>query len=131
MLRAGLLWLSEQPQVFRFVRSSSLARRFASRFVAGETIDTAIAALKDLNAAKLSASLDLLGESVHSADEARAAQASYLELLDRIKGSGADANVSVKLTAMGLDIDEGLCLANLRSIIGRAKQYHSFVRLDM
>ena len=131
MLRAGLLWLSEQPQVFRFVRSSALARRFASRFVAGETIDTAIAALKDLNAAQLSASLDLLGESVHSADEARAAQASYLELLDRIKGSGADANVSVKLTAMGLDIDEGLCLANLRAIIGRAKQYHSFVRLDM
>jgi proline dehydrogenase len=131
MLRAGLLWLSEQPQVFRFVRSSSLARRFASRFVAGETIDTAIAALKDLNAAKLSASLDLLGESVHSPDEARAAQASYLELLDRINGSGADANVSVKLTAMGLDIDEGLCLANLRAIIGRAKQYHSFVRLDM
>ena len=131
MLRAGLLWLSEQPQVFRFVRSSALARRFASRFVAGETIDTAIAALKDLNAAKLSASLDLLGESVHSADEARAAQTSYLELLDRIKGAGADANVSVKLTAMGLDIDEGLCLANLRAIIDRAKQYHSFVRIDM
>lgn len=131
MLRAGLLWLSEQPQVFRFVRSNGLARRFASRFVAGETIDTAIAALKDLNAAKLSASLDLLGESVNSADEARAAQGSYLELLDRIKVAGADANVSVKLTQMGLDLDEALCLTHLRAIIGRAKQYHSFVRLDM
>ena len=131
MLRAGLLWLSEQPQVFRFVRSNGLARRFASRFVAGETIDSALGALKELNAAKLSASLDLLGESVNSADEARAAQGSYLELLDRIKSAGADANVSVKLTQMGLDVDEALCVAHLRAIIGRARQYASFVRLDM
>jgi len=131
MLRAGLLWLSEQPRVFRFVRSNGLARRFASRFVAGETIDSAILALKDLNAAGISASLDLLGESVRSAEEARAAQASYLELLDRIRSAQADSNVSVKLTQMGLDIDEGLCVANLRAIMSRAKQYHSFVRLDM
>jgi len=131
MLRAGLLWLSERPWMFRFVRSNGLARRFASRFVAGESIDSAILALKDLNGAGISASLDLLGESVHSAEEARAAQASYLELLDRIRGAGADSNVSVKLTQMGLDIDEGLCVANLRAIVSRAKQYHSFVRLDM
>jgi proline dehydrogenase len=131
MLRAGLLWLSEQPQVFRFVRSSRLARKFASRFVAGETVDTAIAVLKDLNAANLSVSLDLLGESVNSPDEAKGAQHSYLELLDRIQSAGGNGNVSVKLTQMGLDIDEALCVANLRSIIGRARQYHSFVRLDM
>jgi len=131
MLRAGLLWLSEQPRVFRFVRSNGLARRFASRFVAGETIDSAILALKDLNTLGISASLDLLGESVHSADEARTAQAQYLELLDRIKSAQADSNVSVKLTQMGLDIDEGLCVANLRAIISRARQYHSFVRIDM
>jgi len=131
MLRAGLLWLSEQPQVFRFVRSSRLAQKFASRFVAGETVDTAIAVLKDLNAANLSVSLDLLGESVNSPEEAKGAQHSYLELLDRIQSAGGNGNVSVKLTQMGLDIDEALCVANLRSIIGRAKQYRSFVRLDM
>ncbi|HET9794441.1 MAG TPA: proline dehydrogenase, partial [Thermoanaerobaculia bacterium] len=85
MLRAGLLWLSEQPQVFRFVRSSRLAQKFASRFVAGETVDTAIAVLKDLNAANLTVSLDLLGESVSSPEEAKGAQHSYLELLDRIQ----------------------------------------------
>src|SRR5205814_5615842 len=79
MLRAGLLWLSEQPRVFRFIRGNGLARRFAARFVAGETVDSGVAALKDLNAAGLTASLDLLGESVHNAAEAQAARDTYLE----------------------------------------------------
>jgi len=131
MLRAGLLWLSEQPQVFRFVRRNGLARRFASRFVAGETVESAVAALRDLNAARLSASLDLLGESVQHAAEAHHARDTYLETLDRIRAAGADANVSVKLTQMGLDIDEALCVANLRAIIAKAKTHGSFVRIDM
>ena len=117
MLRAGLLWLSEQPRVFRFIRGNGLARRFAARFVAGETVDSGVAALKDLNAAGLSASLDLLGESVHNAAEAQAARDTYLETLDRIKAAGADANVSVKLTQMGLDLDEAQCIDNMRAII--------------
>ena len=131
MLRAGLLWLSEQPQIFRFVRRNGLARRFASRFVAGETVESAVAALRDLNAGRLSASLDLLGESVLHAEEAHHARDTYLETLDRIRAAGADANVSVKLTQMGLDIDESLCVANLRAIIGKAKTHGSFVRIDM
>ncbi len=131
MLRAGLLWLSEQPQVFGFVRRNGLARRFASRFVAGETVESAVAALRDLNVAGLSASVDLLGESVQHAEEARQARDTYLETLDRIRAAGADANVSVKLTQMGLDIDEALCVANLRAIIGKAKAHGSFVRIDM
>ena len=131
MLRAGLLWLSEQPQVFRFVRRNGLARRFASRFVAGETVESAVAALRDLNAARLSASLDLLGESVQHPEEAVHARDTYIETLDRIRAAGADANVSVKLTQMGLDIDEALCIANLRAIIAKAKAYGSFVRIDM
>ncbi len=131
MLRASLLWLSEQPQIFRFVRRNGLARRFASRFVAGETVESAVAALRDLNAAALSASLDLLGESVLHAEEAIHARDTYLETLDRIKAAGANANVSVKLTQMGLDIDEALCMANMRAIIGKAKAHGSFVRIDM
>jgi proline dehydrogenase len=131
MLRAGLLWLSEQPRIFRFVRGNGLARRFASRFVAGETVDSAVAALRDINGAGISATLDLLGESVAHADEARHARVTYLEVLDRIRAAGALANVSVKLTQMGLDVDEALCVANLRAIIARAKSYDSFVRLDM
>ncbi|MGH7671623.1 MAG: proline dehydrogenase family protein [Gemmatimonadales bacterium] len=129
MLRASLLWLSEQPRVFRFVRRNGLARRLASRFVAGETVDSAVAALRELNAAGLSASLDLLGESVQRAEEARQARDTYLETLDRIRAAGADANVSVKLTQMGLDLDEALCLANLRAIVAQA--HGSFVRIDM
>ena len=131
MLRASLLWLSERPRLNRFVRRNGFASRFASRFVAGETVDTAMAALRDLNGAHISASLDLLGESVIKPDEARAARDSYLQLLDRIHTAGADANVSVKLTQMGLDIDERLCVENLRSIIGRARTLGCFVRLDM
>jgi len=131
MLRASLLWLSEQPRLNRFVRRNRLASRFASRFVAGETAETALLAVRELNQARISASLDLLGESVHKPEEAAAARAIYLELLDRSHAAGADANVSVKLTQMGLDIDEHLCVENLRAIIGRAKQLGSFVRLDM
>ena len=131
MLRTSLLWLSEQPRIFRFIRGNGLARRFAARFVAGETVDSGVAALKALNAAGITASLDVLGESVHNADEAHAARDTYVETLDRIKVARADANVSVKLTQMGLDIDETLCVENMRAIIARAKTYESFVRIDM
>ncbi len=133
MLRAAFLWLSEQPSIFRFVRENGLARKFASRFVAGETVDEAVTTLHDLNGSNppLSASLDLLGESVLHAEEAQRACKTYLDVLERIHATRANANVSVKLTQMGVDIDEQLCLGNMRAIIGRAKQYDSFVRIDM
>src|SRR5881392_41464 len=101
MLRKTLLYLSSQPRVFRFIRSNGLAKRFANRFVAGETLPEAVAAVKTLNARGISASLDLLGESVTNDREARAARDAYLELLGRIHDQRLDANVSVKLTAMG------------------------------
>lgn len=131
MLRTGLLWLSEQPRIFRFIRGNGLARRFASRFVAGETVDAGVAALKGLNAAGITASLDVLGESVHNATEAHAARDTYLETLDRIRAARADANVSLKLTQMGLDIAERLCIENLRAITAKAQAHGSFVRIDM
>ncbi len=131
MLRTGLLWLSEQPRLFSIIRGNGLARRFASRFVAGETVEAAVAALAQLNAAGIRASLDLLGESVATPAEARAARDTYLETLDRIRHAGADANVSVKLTQMGLAIDERLCVENLRAIIAQARDDGSFVRIDM
>jgi len=131
MIRAGLLWLSEQPRIFKFVRANGLARKFAARFVAGETVESGVAALKQLNAAGITASLDLLGEAVHNAAEARAARDTYLHTLDRIKAAGAAANVSVKLTQMGLDIDAASCVDNLRTIIAAAQADGSFVRIDM
>jgi proline dehydrogenase len=87
--------------------------------------------VRDVNTSKLSASLDLLGESVLHVEEAQRACRTYLDLLDRIHSAQANANVSVKLTQMGLDIDEQVCVDNMRSIIGKARQYGSFVRIDM
>ena len=131
MLRQGILWLSEQKGIFSFVRSNGLARKFASRFVAGETIDQGVAAARELHARGITSSLDLLGESVSKPDEAVAAKAEYLLMLDRLAASGAEVNVSVKLTQMGLDIDEALCERNMREILDRAKAIGAFVRLDM
>jgi proline dehydrogenase len=131
MLRSALLYLSSQPKVFKFVRNNKLAKSFANRFVAGETLDTALAAVARLNARRISASLDLLGESVHNEAEARAAGDAYVNMLDRIHERKADANVSVKLTAMGLDISEELCVAIMHRILQRARDYGTFVRIDM
>jgi proline dehydrogenase len=131
MLRKTLLYLSNQQRVFSFVRRNRLAKRMASRFVAGETAEEAMAAVRALNARGITASLDLLGESVHREEEARATAASYLDLLDRIKQEQLDANVSVKLTAMGLDVSEELCVANMHLVLERARDYDSFVRIDM
>lgn len=131
MLRSSLLYLSRQPAIFRFIRGRDFARTMASRFVAGETVDTAMNAVRNLNASGITASLDLLGENVSSEAEALAARAQYLGLLDTVRSCGLDANVSVKLTAMGQDIDDALCEATMRAILGRAREYGTFVRLDM
>src|SRR5678815_3288727 len=131
MLRKTLLYLSNQQKVFTFVRRNGLARRMASRFVAGETIEEAMTAVRALNARGITASLDLLGESVHREEEARATAQSYLDLLDRIQSQKLDANVSLKLTAMGLDVSEDLCVANMQMVLDRARDYGSFVRIDM
>ena len=131
MLRNALLYLSNQPRVFKFVRTNRIAKGFASRFVAGETLDTAVAAVRELNRRGITASLDLLGESVHNEAEARAAGAEYLKILERIQQEELDANVSVKLTAMGLEVSEELCISIMHDVLGRARDYGSFVRLDM
>ena len=131
MLRSALLYLSNQPKIFKFVRNNGLAKSFANRFVAGETLDTALAAVARLNSRGITASLDLLGESVHNEAEARAAGDAYVAMLDRIHERKVNANVSVKLTAMGLDISEELCVATMHKILQRARDYGSFVRIDM
>jgi proline dehydrogenase len=131
MLRKSLLYLSHQPRIFRFVRNNRFAKRFASRFVAGETIATACAAVAALNLKGITASLDLLGESVTNEAEARETGRQYLELLDEIARRNLDANVSVKLTALGQDIDDALCEEITRAILSRASDHGSFVRLDM
>src|SRR6266487_2845196 len=121
MIRAGLLWLSEQSRIFGFIRGNGLARPFRG----GETGGAGGAAPKGPHAVGISASLDLLGESVTSHSEARAARDTYLETLDRIRHVGADANVSLKLTQMGLEIDERLCIENVRAILAKRSEEHT------
>ncbi|MCE2901799.1 MAG: proline dehydrogenase family protein [Gemmatimonas sp.] len=131
MLRSSLLYLSRQQRIFDFVKNVGFARQMASRFVAGETITTAIEAVARLNDHGITASLDLLGESVTSEAEARETGRQYLEILDRIAARKLHANVSVKLTALGQDISDELGVEVVREVLTRAKQYESFVRLDM
>jgi proline dehydrogenase len=131
MLRSLFLYLSNQQQIFSFVRNNRLAKRFANRFVAGETLDSALAAVRGLNAQGISASLDLLGESVTNEADARQAGRDYLRILDRLNAEKLDGNVSLKLTAMGLDISEDLCVAVTQGVLDRAQQYGTFVRIDM
>ena len=131
MLRNTLLYLSNQQGIFNFVRHNGMAKSFASRFVAGESVTTAIEAVRGLNAKGISASLDLLGESTTNEKEAYASQAEYLKLLDLIEREKLNANVSLKLTAMGMDISDELCIKVTREILERAKRYNNFVRLDM
>lgn len=131
MLRRTLLYLSGQQQLEGFLRRNRLARGFASRFVAGETLDEALAAVRRLNAGGITASLDLLGESVRNETEARATGYAYHEMLQRLRAERLDANVSVKLTALGLDVSEELCVAVVQELLEYARECDSFVRIDM
>jgi proline dehydrogenase len=130
-MRESLLWLSEQRSVFNFVRRNRIAKAFASRFVAGEAIAEAVQAATVLKGKGITASLDLLGESVTQASEAEAACAQYVEMVDAMAGAHDQVNVSVKLTQMGLDIDEDLCHRNMSRILEHAELHDGFVRLDM
>ena len=118
-----------------FAPDSTFQRNFfflARRFVAGETIDAAIGAVAELNREGMTASLDYLGEDVLERSSAVATADAYVRLIDALRESGARSNVSVKLTAMGLLIDEGLALENLLRVADRAAlNADPFVRIDM
>jgi proline dehydrogenase len=131
MLRSTFLWLSERRGLFEFVKRNGLARQFSARFVAGETLDEAVNTVRELNARNITASLDLLGESVTSPAAAAGARDAAIEILDRIHATGVNANLSIKLTQMGLDLDGDQAAANARQILERARQHAIFVRVDM
>ena len=131
MLRQAFLYLSNQQRIFRFVRNNRFAKRLAQRFVAGETLEEAIRAVEPLNKKGITTSLDLLGESVHTEREAQAATREILTMLERIHERRVEANVSLKLTQMGLDISEELCVALMHDVVGRARDLRTFIRIDM
>ncbi len=131
MLGSTLLWLSERQGVFEFIKRNGFSKKLAARFVAGETLDGAIAAARSLNANGISASLDLLGESVYDERQAESARDEVIGVLDRIADAQLDANVSVKLTQMGLDIDSEVCARNMCDVLSSARRHGIFVRIDM
>jgi proline dehydrogenase len=104
---------------------------FARRFIAGETIDEAIVAARGIEAAGMTDTLDLLGESVATMAEADAATREYLEMFARVAAAGIGRNVSLKLTQLGLTIDRATCVDNLRRILDEAGRREFFVRIDM
>lgn len=104
---------------------------FAHRFIAGETIEEALVATRELQAQGLGLTLDLLGESVATLDEARAASQGYTRIIETIVASGVERNISLKLTQLGLDLDRAHTVDNLRRILDLAQQHEFFVRIDM
>ena len=104
---------------------------FARRFVAGETLDEAIEAVKKLNAKGITATLDLLGESVYSTEDTYKARDKIVETLDAIHSSEVDSNVSVKLTQLGLDVSDKICRENMKNVVQHAQKYDNFIRIDM
>jgi proline dehydrogenase len=131
LMRNSLLWLAGNSTLRRQVMRSRLSRPLARRFVAGETAEQAFAAVEQLNSQGALVTLDYLGENVTSAEEASETRQVYVGLLDEIKRRDLKCNVSLKLTALGLDISRSVCEANLRAILGTAQRHNNFVRLDM
>jgi proline dehydrogenase len=103
----------------------------AKRFVAGETMDKAIIAVKKLNDKKIKCTLDILGEDVTNKKEAESLADNYIALLEAIKKNKLDSHVSLKLTMMGLKVDKDFCLKNTERIVKKAKELKNFVRVDM
>lgn len=131
MLRDALIYLSGSNTARRFVHSAPGARAMARRFVAGETISDGVEACRELNRMGMSATLDYLGESVNNREEAIKAADVYIEMIDRLAAGKMNANVSLKLTQMGQDIDQAFLRQNIGRVIDRARNHDMFVRFDM
>lgn len=130
-MRKLLLFLSEHEGFKRLLLGLPLGRRVARRFVAGETLDDALRAAADLNRRGFRVTLDHLGERVTDRPTAETAAEAYLESLEAIARSRADSTISLKLTQLGLEIDEELCAGHLERIVARAGELGNFVRIDM
>ncbi len=130
-MRTFFLLLSRLEWLRRWIETSAVARRAASRFVAGDTLADALAAARRINGEGISLTLDHLGENVTSLAEAEASRDDYLRALDEIARNQIDGNVSIKLTQFGMDISAEACRANAGQLVKRAGELNGFVRIDM
>jgi proline dehydrogenase len=131
MLRFLLIYLSQAAWARNIVQSWRIAKNMAARFVAGETLDQAIKAVKELNSRGISATLDHLGENVCTVEDARQAADEILAILDRLKDEAVISGVSIKLSQIGLVVDSALCEEYLLQILEHAKHKNIFIRIDM
>src|ERR1700684_557770 len=133
MLRTFFVRLSENPSLRNFAERSSIGRRVSGRFVAGTEIVDAVRATQAINRAGMSVSIDNLGENVTNPDEARNSARLYLQILDAITANQLNANISLKLTHMGLDVDEQLARDIVSGLVAKAASMNppGFVRVDM
>lgn len=131
LTRSALIYLSRQEGLKDFAARFSLFRKLTTRFIAGESIDEAVAAIREVNRHGCSASFDHLNESVSSIAETEAEVREYLDVLRRIDETGIDSNVSIKLTQFGLEIDPDLAYRNARRVVEDAARRGNFVRVDM
>lgn len=131
MLRALFIGLSENKPLRHFAESSAMGRRMSGRFAAGLEVKDAVEAARRVNAMGATVSVDNLGENVTNADEARESAQLYHNLLDEIKKDELKANISLKLTHMGLDVDPKMCHDLVSELVAHAVANDSFVRIDM
>lgn len=131
MLRSFLIYLSKAAWAQKLVTSWSFAWRAASRFVAGEKPEDAIRAIRELNTRGINATLDHLGEHTSTVEEANKAADDILAILDEIDKAGVKSNVSIKLTQIGMGLDEEICRQNLVRILEQARQHGNFIRIDI
>ncbi len=129
--RQMFLWASHRGSLARVATAIPITRRMVRRFVAGDTLDDALGALERLREQGMHWTVDVLGESVDSREMANAAADRYIATLNALGERGLEANVSLKLTQMGLDIDAGFCRDNVGRVVERARQLGAFVRVDM
>ena len=131
MLRATFIALSESRFLRSFAEKSALGQKLSSRFVAGLAVDDALHAAHIMNQLRLGVSVDNLGENVTTVDEARHSAQLYHQLLDRMANEELNANVSLKLTHMGLDVDEKVAYEITSELVQHSARLNSFVRVDM
>ena len=131
MLRALFISLSESRSLRAIAEKSAIGRRISTRFVAGTQVEDVLRATKAINQAGATVSIDNLGENVTNVEEARESAGLYHQLLDDIARLGLKANISLKLTHMGLDIDEKLARELVAGLVAKAASLRSFVRVDM
>lgn len=131
MLGRMLLWASEKPRMQRLVTEGKLARPVVHRFIAGDTLEDAVQAIKDLNARAIGGILDLLGEGVADHAGAQTAADEYRASIKRIEETGVDTTVAVKLTQLGLAFDKGACIDHVRRLAAEAQAIGVTVEIDM